>query len=219
MHMVTWDSNVAEMAIKSVSEKYGREFTPCFYENSDYLSKMRKICCTTEGLDPEHEQVEIYLMPNDEGKMRIADNYFSYFIRPAAEEYIGGMVSGEFPEYKVYRLNDAGAMPDELNGESTLEDLYRVKSDYWMSVKVYVRADPSLTEEDSREKMGRIEQQLLDSGRRFTIYLFAVSDEVYDSIGRYEQDDFWCFYAEHRVPDGEKYFYVYHHMILNGEVK
>lgn len=219
MNTVQWNENTAEAAIAAVSEKYGREFTPFFYENSDYLSKTRKILCHAEGMDPEHEQVEIFLTPTEDGQLRITDNYFSYFIRPAAEEYIGGMVGSEFPEYKVYRQGDDGAMPDELTGESTLEDLYRTRSDYWMSVKIYVRADPTLTEEDYREKMGRIERKLLESGRRFTIYLFAVSDEVYDSISRYEQDEFWSFFVRNPVPDGEKYFYLYNHIILDGEVK
>ena len=209
---------LAADALAFISDKYGKEFTPVFYENNDYLSTVRRIHCYTDGMDRENEHAEIVITRDGEN-YEFSDNYFSYYIRPAAEQYIAELITREFSDCKVYREKDTGTFPDTLTCESTLEDLYRVKSDYWMSVKAYIPAVPGMAQEEYAAKAQRIEQALLESGHRYTIYIFAVSDEVYQSIDRYQQDDFWRFFAANRTPDGEKYFYVYKSTILDGEVK
>lgn len=218
--MSTADKNkaLAEQALAYINEKYGREFTPVFYENPDYLSTSRTIECITEGLDPENERVNLQIFYDDKGEPYFLDDYFGYIVRPEMEAYIGDMVASEFPEYKVFREGN-NVPKDGLGPNDTLEDVYRVKSTYRMTMKVYVNGDSTMSQAEYREKMERIEQKLLDSGHRYTMYIFAVSNEVYQSIDRYEQDDFWRFYAENDTPDGEKYYYVYNEMIKDGEVQ
>lgn len=147
-----------------------------------------------------------------------SDNYFSFLVRPQAEEYIGNMIENEFDKFKVYRDAEYEALPNELTCENSLEDLYQIKDDYWMNVKVYINGNPYMSEAEYQEKIQRIERQLLNSQRRYTIYIFAVSDEVYDILERYNQDEFWRFYAENRTPDGQTYYYVYKNTIVDGSI-
>lgn len=208
----------ANSALQFVNKKYQKDFEPSTYEMADYLSETDRVHCYTEGMNPEKEHVEVYVVRDGE-EVKYLDNYFGFHIRPEAEAYIGSMVEKEFKEFKVFRDSEYEAFPNELTCESTLEDLYRVKSAHWMNVKVYINGDDNMSEAEYQEKVQRIEQELLDSNHRYTIYIFAVSDEVYQSLDRYNQDDFWRFYAQNRKPDGEKYFYVYKNTIQDGKVK
>ena len=84
-------------------------------------------------------------------------------------------------------------------------------------VKIYIKGDAQISTEEYAEKMQHIEDRLRESGHAYTIYMFAVSPEVYGSIGRYEQTDFWNYYATHRVPDGDQYYYSLQKNITGGE--
>ena len=209
--------NQEKEALKYLNEKYGREFEARTYEVADYLSGTNRIHCYTEGMDIENEHIEVYVAEK-EGENVYRDNYFSYHVRPQAEEYIRDMVESEFTEVKVFRNNEYEAFPDELTGESTLDDLYRVKEDYWMDLKVYVNGDPAMAAYEYEEKMQRIEQKLLESNHRYTIYIFVVNEEIYQSMERYKQEDFFRFFAQNRTPDGEKFYYAYKSTIMNGKV-
>ena len=218
--MNTTDNNqiLAEQALAYICEKYDREFTPIFYENPDYLSSSKTIECITEGLDPEHERVDLQILYDDNGAPYFVDNYFGYLVRPEMEAYIGDIIATEFAEYKVFR--EGNNVPKEgLEPNDTLEDVYKIKPTYRMTMKVYVNGDPNMTQEEYQAKAQRIEQILLESGHRYTMYIFAVSNEVYRSIDRYTQGEFWKFFAQNDSPDGEKYYYVYNKMIKDGEVQ
>lgn len=209
--------NQENKALEYLNEKYGREFATKNYEVADYLSYTNRIHCYTEGMDIENEHIEVYIIEK-EGENIYRDNYFSYHIRPQAEEYIRDMMESEFMDVKVFRNNEYEAFPDELTGECTLSDLYRVKEDYWMDLKVYVNGDPTMTIKEYEEKMRRIEQKLIESNHCYTIYIFAVNEELFQSMERYGQEEFFRFYAQNRTPDGEKYYYAYKSTIMNGKV-
>lgn len=218
MSKETDNKNYGDRVMDYMREKYQKEFTICFYEDSDYLSDIKVIQCYTDGMDKENEHVDVYIEKKN-GKEYYMDNYFDFYIRSEMENYIQDMITKEFSECKVYRENNAGAMAEGLTHESTLEDLYRLDENYWMTVKVYVKGDTDTTQQEYQEKMQRIEEQLLASNHRYTIYIFAVSEQVYESIERYEQREFWSFYIKNRIPDGEKYYYLYNSMIVDGEVR
>lgn len=204
-------------AIEFLNEKYQKTFLPVTYELSGYLSNTDVVNCYTENMDPKNEHVEIYL-DNNGNSSTYYDNYFSFYIRPEAEAYIGNIIGTEFDEYKVFRGNEYSALPNELTCDSTLEDLYQVYPTYWMSLKVYVKADPSLSDVDYAKKMKHIENILLESGHRYTIYIFALGDEAYQNTERYTQDDFWAFYAKNKQPDYETYYYIYKNTIVDGGI-
>lgn len=206
-----------DKAINYINEKYQMNFTPVTYEMSNILSETDIVHCRTDEMDEKNEHIEIYLQRED-GKTVYSDNYFGFHIRPEAEAYIGTMVGSEFSEYKVFRENHYQAFPNELTSKNTLEDLYRVYPDYWMNVKVYLKADPSMSEDEYAEKIQHIEQQLIDSGHRFTISICALGETAYNAIDRFTQDDFWVFYAGNRQPDHETYYYMYKNLIVDGGI-
>jgi hypothetical protein len=209
--------NAGDKAIRFVSEKYQKEFTPITYELSDYLSDTDIIHCYTDGMDPENEHVEIYL--DEKGlSTDYHDNYFSFHVRPEAETYIASIVGKEFSDIKVFRSNEYEASPDELTSEHSLADLYIAQPDYWMDVKVYINADPSMTETEYAEKIARIENELIETGHRYSLYIFALSNTAFSDIDRFTQDDFWVFYAKNPQPDCKMYYYAYNVNIFDGGI-
>lgn len=209
--------NAGDKALEFITDKYQKEFTPITYEMSDYLSDTDTVHCYTEGMDPDNEHVEIYVSTED-GKTNYSDNYFSFYIRPEAEAYISSIVAKEFSEFKVYRNDEYEGFPNELTCDSSLDDLYALKPNYWMSVKIYINGDPSMSESEYKNKIQTIENDLISSGHRYNISIFALSDTAYQSIERYTQDDFWVFYSKNPQPDGEKYYYSYNSTIYDGGI-
>ncbi|MGN0292248.1 MAG: hypothetical protein ACI4C5_09950 [Lachnospiraceae bacterium] len=206
-----------DRAIEFVEEKYGIEFEPETYEKADYLSSTDRVHCYAEGMNREEEHVEVTIT-RENGKTVYGDNYFGFWIRPQIEEYIGKIIEEEFSEFKVYKEDDYENFPNDLTCDSTLEDLFAHDGSYIMSIKVYIKADGSMSEEEYAERMERIKDRLLESNQSYIIYIFAVGEEMYDSISRYEQDEFWHFYVTNQEPDGKNYYYLYNSMIVDGEV-
>lgn len=206
-----------DKALAFISEKYGKEFKPIFFENSDYLSNTKYVHCYTEGMDPEKEYVQVGVYINN-GEVKYVDNYFSYYISKEVEQCVTDIVSTEFEECKVYHGDNYRFVSNELTCKNTLDDLYEIESVYYSQVTVYVNGDTTMSEDEYSMKMQNIENKLLDSGYGYLIYIYVVSPTIYDSIDRYTQDDFLSFTIRNRTPDGNNYYYLYHNCIYRGEI-
>ena len=170
----------------------------------------------TDNINQEHESITVAIRKED-GKVTFKDDYFSYLVRPELETYISDMIKEEFQEIKIYAENQEHYLSNELTSESTLSDLYQIESSYIAEAKIYVKGNPEITKAEYERKMQNIRNKLLDSGHSYIIYLFVVSPEIYDSMGRYSQNDFWRFYAVNKEPDGNQYYYAYNEYIKGKE--
>lgn len=207
--------SISKSAVDYLEEKYKQDFSFYAYEEGDILSDITYVRCLTGNMNLEHENV-IVTVRQEGNRLIFADNYFAYLIRPELEDYIRNIVKTEFQEMKVYVENQNDFFSSDFDSKSTLEELYQIDSLYQITVKVYIKGNAEIPEAEYKEKMQRIEKKLMDSGHSYTIYIFAVSPEIYSTIERYEQKDFWYYYIKNQEPDGEKYYYLYHNIITEG---
>lgn len=207
--------DLIELTREHLVEKYNREFELLSFEGEGYLTETEYFHFATEGIDEENEKVTV-IAEKVEGEFVLEDNYFSYIIRPDLEEYLGNIVKSEFQDVKVFVENSSEYVSNELNAEKNLADLYVEEEEYRVLVKIYINGMDKLSSAEYARKMSNIETDLLNDGHSYTIYMFVVSPEVYAAVDRYEQTDFWNYYATHREPDGEKYYYLYHEFITKG---
>ncbi len=205
-------------AIKYISEKYDREFIPLSYDLSDYLSDQDEVECYTDGMDPENEHASVFLAKENE-EMVFHDNYFGYIIRPEIEEEVSVLLKKEFQTFKVYKGDDLVWLSDELDADSTIDDLFLQEPEYRIEVSVFVKYDPQDDPGEYDIKVHRFEKALAAAGRNYRVALFVVGDEMYDKITRYEQDRFWTVYAKSAEPDNNNYYYEYHSYITEGEIE
>ena len=195
-------------AIKYISEKYQQEFTPLSYDLSDYMSDRDVVECYTEGMDPENEHVSIYITKKD-GKTVYHDNYADFLLRDTIEQHVTNVAKNEFRECKTFKSTGAAPLPDKLNKNSTLDDMYRQNPDYEIWCVVLIREEPDLSYDDYAKKIDAIEKQLSSEGHIYIIQIYAVSDELYESTQRYQRDLFDSYCVKNDSADGSNLFYIY----------
>lgn len=201
-------------AVQYLTDKYGEEFILDSYEIGDILSDTDSIRCFTTDMDRENEYVEVVVNPDS--PRGFSDNYFGYLIRPDMEEQIRNVL-GVY-DCKIYRENIKSCLPDGLERGCTIEDLYREMPNCWMSVNAYLPADYSMSDFDYQIMTEKLENWMIESGHYYTINLFVVNNEWYSRIDRYQQDDFWRYYADHDSPDHNNLYFVYSQVIAKGGV-
>ena len=200
-------------------EKYKEEFIFEDYELADYGSESDILRFYTNKMNPENEYGFVVLYNDESGKREYEDNYFGYLIRNQMEDYITNIIQNEFTDVKVYLQHEEDTFDNRLNSNSNLDDLFSIMPDYTIALNVYVCGNKNTDKLDYQEAFARIENLLLESKHTYSITIFVVSDDVYNSIHRYEQDDFRSFYASHRNPDGEKYYARYNEYISDGYIE
>lgn len=171
-------------AIDYINKKYQREFTPLSYDLSDYLSDSDTVECYTEGMDPEKENVSIYVPKNMWGKYH--DNYFDFIVRDEVENHVSEMFKSRFGECKVYKSTNGQPLPDELKEGNTIDDLYKLEPNYEIRLQVFLK--DSLSAEEQREGAKEVIEELAKEDRINVIQVFAAPG--YDSITRYDSGDF-----------------------------
>lgn len=201
-------------AVQYLTDKYGEEFILDSYEIGDILSDTDSIRCFTTDMDRENEYVEVVVNPDS--PRGFSDNYFGYLIRPEMEEQIRNVL--DVYDCKIYRENINYCLPDSLERNSTIEDLYQEMPDYWMTVNIFLPVDSSMTEYDYQQITERMENWMLASMHRYTVHLYVVSEDWYNRINRYSLEDFWVFYSKHHTPDWNNIFFEYRKMFRDGGV-
>lgn len=206
-----------EKAMQYMEKKYGQEFSPISYDYAAILSTTDTVECYTEDMDPDHERVFVDLEVAD-GEIAYHDSYFGYLVREEMEDQIHDVIQKEFQECKVYRDNVNSVLPDDLTPESDMEDFYKADPSYRMCVKVYVKNEASMTQSEFDDRMHGIEQELLALGKRYTLCLVVLPEDVYKDVDRYSQDEILMeLNAVNR--DSDVIIYSYEATISNGEVR
>jgi uncharacterized Zn-finger protein len=199
-----------EKAMQHMEEKYGKEFSPISYDHAAILSTTDTVECYTEDMDPDHERVFVDLEVVS-GEIVYHDSYFGYLVREEMENQIHDVIRKEFKECKVYRDNINSVLPDDLTPENDMEDFYKADPSYRMCVKVYVKDEASMTQADFDDRMHGIEKELLALGKRYTLCLVVLPEDVYNDVNRYSQDEI--------LLNKDSDIYSYEATISNGEVR
>jgi hypothetical protein len=161
-------------------------------------------------MDPDHERVFVDLEVAN-GEIVYHDSYFGYLVREEMENQIHDVIRKEFKECKVYRDNINSVLPDDLTPENDMEDFYKADPSYRMCVKVYVKDEASMTQADFDDRMHGIEKELLALGKRYTLCLVVLPEDVYNDVNRYSQDEI--------LLNKDSDIYSYEATISNGEVR
>lgn len=188
-----------DKAIEYLEEKYGENFTPIIYGFGDYSSDTDTVECYPDWMDPEKEHITIFIHSNG----TYGDNYFEYYIRENHEAYIKEQMEPELgPDIKLYQGCSNYEMSSELNKDSTIEDLYRVETNYIFSADAYVKCLDNISDEEVADKMASISDKLLKIGDSFLINVYFVSPEAYDSVSRFDASVVNDAYEKEFKPDG-----------------
>lgn len=205
-------------AIKYLEEKYGDHFIGKEYEYSSFLSNTDIVYCYEESMNPEEENVLVYITQED-GEVVYSDNYFGYVVRPEVEEWISDIVKTEFDDVKIYLNRRDTTFPDTLTKENDLEDLYELQPKYLVNVCIYVKGDKDTPKEEYEEKTQALEKMFLETGKCFRISMYVTNDEVYEQMNRYSWDEFRFMFPKLPEVDGKICYHLYERSIYEGEVR
>ena len=203
-------SDKKENGTKYLNEKYGQEFIPFSKGMNNYVDNKEKTTYYTQGMISEYEYVTLF---KKKGVLRTKyrDNYFGFIVQDEVEALVSKALAGEFSQYLVINPVNDEPMPDKLGKKNKLKDLYKEDPDYVMSVIVFVKAEEGLTEQDYVQKVSNLETKLHKT--KYNLQLFAINDEYYNKINRYDYSAFWDYYVRHNSPDHKVYEYAYDKVI------
>ena len=182
---------IIDLAMRYMEDKYNVSFTPVSYGISAYLSSKDTVECVADGMDADRERIFVSVekrkTENTEQDpiYEYHDSYYGWLIRSAMEEAVLRVFKTEFEKIKVFRDAINFPLPDRLGAESSLDDFYVELPSYRMCVKVYVRRDSNLTDEEFERRMNNIAGKLIETGHRYTLHVMAVSDSVFDKADRF----------------------------------
>ena len=153
------------------------------------------------------EHVSIFLKTDRDG-VHFSDNYFGFYIRPQMEEYVQNSLETQFSDVKVFYTPGNQKIDDYLTRESTLEDYLGAETEYSHTFFVFIKHDQDMTEQEYEDMIDRAAGQLDVGNDRWTLMIYAVSDDVYDLMDRKTRSDFVeDFIKGGSKPDGDTCFF------------
>ena len=128
---ITTDSEeIKDQIIGFLEEKYDKEFTPGgFVEENTRLASRNTLMVYPKGGDKQKELFEAYREMKDD-KYEFSDSYFGVLIHDEYVEKIRGIAKEFFPQCVVEVNNTTDSLPNELDLNSTLQDVLDMNVEY-----------------------------------------------------------------------------------------
>lgn len=173
---------IKDLMMAHLEEKYGEEFLPMSLSFSNLAySYDTLLAYPKNGSKQDYFEVEGTRM--EDGSYSIRDGYFGVFIKPKYEAVMSGFVHEIYDEFKLYTDFDEGALPDRLNKDTKVEEIYN-KDELFSSNTVIFVKESSAKGIDDEESLFKIAQQMQANKLVGNVRLFIVFDDKYEAIGK-----------------------------------
>lgn len=171
---------IKDLMMAHLEEKYGEEFVPMSLSFSNLAySYDTLLAYPKNGSKQDYFEVEGSKM--EDGTYSISDGYFGVFIKPKYEAVMSGFVSEIYDEFKLYTNFGEGALPDRLNKDTKIEEIYN-KNEYFSSDTVIFVKESSAQGIDDEVSIKKIAERMQANKMVGTVRLFIVFDDKYETI-------------------------------------
>lgn len=172
---------IKEQMMTHLEEKYGEEFVPKSLSLSSWAySYDRLIAYPKKGTEEDH--FEVWGTKMEDGSYNISDGYFGIFIRPQYEEVLSNIVSSTYDEFKLYAEFGEGVLPDRLNKETTVDQIYRKDENFSSDTVIFVKQS-KVGDQDAEASLRQIAGKMREQKLVGFVRLYVVVDDKYESIG------------------------------------
>lgn len=172
---------IKEQMLSHLEEKYGEEFVPISLSLSDWAYSYDRLqAYPKQGSEQDH--FEVWGTKMEDGSYRISDGYFGILIRPQYEAALSGIVRGTYGEFKLYVDFGEGVLPDRLNKNTPVEQIYSQDENFSSDTVIFVK-ESLVQDQDIEAGLRQIAGKMREQQMVGFVRLYVVVDEKYDSIG------------------------------------
>lgn len=172
---------VKEKVLTHLQEKYGEEFVPVSFSGSSWAYAYNTMYVYPKN-GSKSDSVEVHIVINKDGTYDISDGYFGIYIREKYETVISDFVSDFYEDFKLYTDFGEGTLPNRLNKNSGIEQMYVNEDENVSSHTVIFVKEDSVKGQD-------VESTLVDMAKKMRakkmvgmLRLYVVKSEKFEGI-------------------------------------
>lgn len=164
-----------------LQEKYGEEFVPMSLSFSDWAYSYDRLYAYPKK-GTKQDVFEVWGTKMDDGSYSMSDGYFGIYIKPEYEKVMNGIVGEVYKDFKLYTNFGEGVMPDRLNKNTKIEEIYNKDEPFSSDTVIFVKqeAAKNINIDDSLVK---IAEKMRDKKMVGFVRLYVVWDKKFESIG------------------------------------
>ncbi|WP_334073393.1 MULTISPECIES: hypothetical protein [Paenibacillus] len=172
---------IKERMLSHLQQKYGEEFVPVsltlsgFAYNYDNLSAYPK-----QGT--QSDAFEVWGTQMKDGSYRISDGYFGKYIRPEYEAAMSGLIEEMYSTFKLYTNFGEGVLPDRLNKETKIEEIYAPGETVSSDTVVFVKQEAVRNPADVEASLVELAKKMREKKLVGFVQLFVVRNDKYENI-------------------------------------
>ncbi|WP_223068049.1 hypothetical protein [Paenibacillus caui] len=164
-----------------LEKKYGEEFVPLSLSFSDFAYSYDRLYAYPKK-GTEKDAFEVWGTRKDDGSYSMSDGYFAKYIRPEYETVMSGFVSEIYKDFKLYTDFNEGIMPDRLNKNTKIEEIYNKDELFFSDTVIFVK-ESSAKGIDDEESLRTIAEKMQAKKMVGSVRIYIVFDDKYESIG------------------------------------
>ena len=172
-----------EMVLEYLKEKYKEEFVGMQYMPSEDGMRADSYYVRAQARD-ESEGFEVWGRVNKkDGTYEMTDGYFGIYIKDEYEKVMRTFIDEFYSEYKIFIKTDtAGYVPQRLNKDTKIDEIYKEGEDYGFEADVYVYVKESDAKDiDIKEAIEKIALKKKENRLLGEINIFVIRDDIYDN--------------------------------------
>ncbi|WP_410771582.1 hypothetical protein [Fontibacillus sp. BL9] len=171
---------IKEQMLAYLQEKYGDEFAPLTLSPSGLAYSYDTLVAYPKNGN-KGDSFEVWGTRMDDGSYNMSDGYFGIYIKPEYESVLSEIVGGIYKDYKLYTEFGEGVLPDRLNKDTKLEEIYREDENFSSETVVFVKQS-SVEGKNVEEGLLKIAEQMRGKKMVGFVRLFVVYDDKFESI-------------------------------------
>ncbi|WP_460325240.1 hypothetical protein [Paenibacillus sp. YSY-4.3] len=171
---------IKEQMLRHLEEKYGEEFVPMSLSLSDWAYSHDTLFAFPKK-GSENDSFEVWGTKKDDGTYAIHDGYFGIYIKPEYEAVMSDIVNDIYDEFKLYTDLGEGVLPDRLNKDTNIEEIYNEDELFSSNTAVFVK-ELSAKGIDDGDSLRKIAEQMQAKKMVGSVRLYVVFDEKFETV-------------------------------------
>ncbi|GGH11134.1 hypothetical protein [Paenibacillus segetis] len=164
-----------------LEEKYGEEFVPMSLSLSNFADSYDSLWAYPKN-GTKRDSFEVWGTRMEDGSYSMSDGYFGIYIKPKYEEVLSGFVGDVYKEFKLFTDFGEGILPDRLNKETKIEEIYSKDEVFSSDTVIFVKQE-SVAGVDVEASLREIAERMRKNKMVVLVRLYVVHNEKFQSIG------------------------------------
>lgn len=171
---------VKEHVLAYLKEKYGEEFVPVTYSDSNWAYSYKSMYLYPKN-GTKADSFEVRGIQHDDGSYEFSDGYFGKYIADEYSKTVAEIIKGVYKDFKFSVSFGEGVFPDRLNKDTKLEEIYKEGEYFNANIDIFVKED-SAEGIDTENSLELLAAEMIKRRLVSNISIYIVRNEKFDSF-------------------------------------